>query len=93
MKKKQATVNIDIQAEVIMDKKEIENLKVLLEEKEYKINILEETQSKSETTIPISNEKKKKKKKQKTKNEKQIQANSIKQKTRNACKKQNSTVL
>ena len=61
MKKKQATVNIDIQAEVIMDKKEIENLKVLLEEKEYKINILEETQSKSETTIPISNEEKKKK--------------------------------
>ena len=42
-----------------MDKKEIENLKVLLEEKEYKINILEETQSKTETTIPISNEKKK----------------------------------
>ena len=70
MKKKQTTVNIDIQAEVLMDKKEIENLKVLLEEKEYKINILEETQSKSETTIPISNEKKKKKKKKKKENEK-----------------------
>ena len=57
-------------------KKEIENLKVLLEEKEYTINILEETQSKNETTISVMEEEI-----ENYKNEKQILANSIKQKT------------
>ena len=38
------TVNFDIQREITTEEKEIENLKVLLEEKEHKINILEEAQ-------------------------------------------------
>ena len=48
-----STVNIDVQTEITTEQKEIENLKVLLEEKEHKINILEETQSKNETTISV----------------------------------------
>ena len=51
------TVNIDIQIEITTEQKEIENLKILLEEKEHKINILEETQSENETTIPVMKEK------------------------------------
>ena len=71
-----STVNIDVQTEITTEPKEIENLKVLLEEKEHKINILEETQSKNETTISVME-----KEIENYKNEKQIQANSIKQKT------------
>ena len=71
-----STVNIDVQTEITTEQKEIENLKVLLEEKEHKINILEETQSKNETTISVMG-----KEIENYKNEKQIQANSIKQKT------------
>ena len=71
-----STVNIDVQTEITAEQKEIENLKVLLEEKERKINILEETQSKNETTISVME-----KEIENYKNEKQIQANSIKQKT------------
>ena len=37
--------NIDIQPEIKAEQKEIENLKVLVQEKEHKIDILEETQS------------------------------------------------
>ena len=71
-----STVNINVQTEITTEPKEIENLKVLLEEKEHKINILEETQSKNETTISVME-----KEIENYKNEKQIQANSIKQKT------------
>ena len=71
-----STVNIDVQTEITTEQKEIENLKVLLEEKEHKINILEETQSKNETTISVIKEET-----QNYKNKKQIQANSIKKKT------------
>ena len=82
-----STVNIDVQTEITTEQKEIENLKVLLEEKEHKINILEETQSKNETTISVME-----KEIENYKNEKQIQANSIKQKNRrNTCTKQNNT--
>ena len=70
------TLNIDMQTEITTEKKEIENLKILLEEKEHKINILEETQSENETTISVMKEEI-----ENYKNEKQIQANSIKQKT------------
>ena len=70
-----STVNIDVQTEITTEQKEIENLKVLLEEKEHKINILEETQSKNETTISVIE-----KEIENYKNEKQIQGNSIKQK-------------
>ena len=45
----------------------------MLEEKEHKINILEETQSKNETTISVIKEEI-----ENYKNKKQIQANSIK---------------
>ena len=48
-----STINNDVQTEITTEQKEIENLKVLLEEKEHKINILEETQSKNETTISV----------------------------------------
>ena len=34
----------------------MENLKVLFEEKEHKINIIEETQSQNETTISVIKE-------------------------------------
>ena len=68
------TVNIDIQTEITTEEKEIENLKEL-EEKEHKISILEERQSKYETTISVMNEEI-----ENYKNEKQIQTNSIKQK-------------
>ena len=40
-----------------MKTNEIENIKVLLEEKEHKINILEETQSKNEKTISLMEKK------------------------------------
>ena len=70
------TVNIDIQTKVTTEEKEIENLKVLLGEKQHKINILEETQYKNETTISVMKEEI-----EKYKNEKQFQTKSIKQKT------------
>ena len=60
------TVNIEIQIEITIEEKEMKNLlsienllksmKLLLEEKEHKINILEETQSKTETTISVMKE-------------------------------------
>ena len=60
------TVNIEIQIEITTEEKEMKNLlsienllksmKLLLEEKEHKINILEETQSKTETTISVMKE-------------------------------------
>ena len=43
--------------EITTEEKETENLQVLLEEKEHKINILEETESKNETTISVLKEK------------------------------------
>ena len=67
------TVNFDIQREITTEEKEIENLKVLLEEKEHKINILEEAQWKNETTISAMKEEI-----ENYKNEKQIQTNSVK---------------
>ena len=51
------TVNIDVQTEITTEQKEIKNLKVLLEEKEYKINIFEETQSKDQTIISVMEKK------------------------------------
>ena len=68
-----STVNIDAQTEITTEQKEIENLKVLLEEKEHKINILEEAQWKNETTISAMKEEI-----ENYKNEKQIQTNSVK---------------
>ena len=59
--------------EITTEEKEIENLKVLLEEKEQKINILEETQSKNGRTISVMKEEI-----ENCKNKKQIQTNSIK---------------
>ena len=50
------TNSADIQTEITTEVNKIENLKVLLEEKEHKINILEETQSKIETTISLMKE-------------------------------------
>ena len=52
-----STANTGVQTEITTEQKEIENLKVLLEEKEHKINILEETQSKNETTISVMKKK------------------------------------
>ena len=69
-------VNIYIQTVITAEEKEIKNLKVIHEEKELKINILEETQSKNETTRSAMKEEI-----ENYKNEKQIQTNSIKQKT------------
>ena len=61
---------------ITAEEKQIKNLKVIHEEKELKINILAETQSKNETTISAMREEI-----ENYKNEKQIQTNSIKEKT------------
>ena len=50
------TVNADIQTDITTKDREMENLKVLFEEKEHKINIIEETQSQNETTISVIKE-------------------------------------